>query len=105
MQRPHDDSKACLTQDSTVTVVVEMSLKSWLVADMIPGVNREPLKKIALDPELLRQLLYRWRDEAIRAGKEITRIAVAYETGRDGFGWPVGCGLEASTRTSSMPPV
>jgi hypothetical protein len=54
MQRPHDDSKACLTQDSTVTVVVEMSLKSWLVADMIPGVNREPLKKIALDPELLR---------------------------------------------------
>jgi transposase len=88
MQRPHDDSKACLTafiQDSTLTVVVEMSLKSWLVAGMIPGVNREPLKKIAPNPELLLQLLYRWRDEAIKAGKEITRIAVAYETGRDGF--------------------
>ena len=28
---------------------------------------------------------YRWRDEAIAAGKEINRIAVAYETGRDSF--------------------
>src|SRR5215831_15625034 len=52
---------------------------------MIPGINREPLKKIAADPEVLLRLLYRWRDEAIKAGKEITRIAVAYETGRDSF--------------------
>ena len=29
--------------------------------------------------------MYRWRDEAVRAGKEITRINVAYETGRDSF--------------------
>src|SRR5215469_17098670 len=88
MQKPHDDSKACLTafvQDSTLTVVIEMSLRSWLVAGMVPGVNREPRKKIAPNPELLLQLLYRWRDEAIKAGKQITRIAVAYETGRDGF--------------------
>jgi transposase len=34
---------------------------------------------------VLLPLLYRWRDEAIKAGKEITRIAVAYETGRDSF--------------------
>src|ERR1700747_3446685 len=48
MQKPHDDSKACLTafvQDSTLTVVIEMSLRSWLVAGMVPGVNREPRKK------------------------------------------------------------
>jgi transposase len=62
-----------------------MSLASWLVAGLLPGVNREPLKKIAPDPELLLRLLYRWRNEAIKAGKEITRIAAAYETGRDGF--------------------
>ena len=88
MQKPHDDSKACLTafvQDSTLTAVIEMSLASWLVAGMIPGVNREPRKKIGPNPEVLLQLLYRWRDEATKAGKEITRIAVAYETGRDGF--------------------
>src|SRR3984893_7396782 len=88
MQKPHDDSKACLTafvQDSTLTAVIEMSLASWLVAGMIPGVKREPRKKIGPDPEVLLQLLYRWKDEATKAGKEITRIAVAYETGRDGF--------------------
>ena len=88
MQKPHDESKACLTafvQDSTLTVVIEMSLANWLVAGMIPGVDRQPLKKIVPNPEVLLQLLHRWRDEAIKAGKEITRIAVAFETGRDGF--------------------
>jgi hypothetical protein len=52
---------------------------------MIPGVNREPLKKIDPDPDVLLRLLYGWRDEAIKAGKQITRIAVAHETGRDSF--------------------
>jgi len=88
MQKHHDDSKACLTafvQDKTVIAVIEMNLASWLAAGMIPGVNREPLKKIAPDPEVLLRLLYRCRDEAIKTGKEITRIAVAYETGRAAF--------------------
>jgi hypothetical protein len=52
MQKPHDDSKACdaaFVQDSTLVVVIEMGLSSWLVAGMIPGVSREPLKKI--DPK------------------------------------------------------
>jgi transposase len=31
------------------------------------------------------RLLQRWRDEAVRAGCTITRIAVAFEAGRDGF--------------------
>ena len=62
-----------------------MSLSSWLVASLIPGVNCEPLKKIDPDPERLLRLLYRWRDEAVAAGSKINRIAVAYETGRDGF--------------------
>ena len=82
MQKHHDDSKACLTafvQDNTVIAVIEMSLASWVVAGLIPGVNREPLKKITADPEVLLRLLYRWRDQAIKAGKEITRIAVAYD--------------------------
>src|SRR6195256_2050031 len=88
MEKPLDDSKACRTafvQDNTLVAVIKSILSSWLVAGMIPGVSREPLKKIAPDAEDLLQLLYRWRGEAITAGKEITRIAVAYETGRDSF--------------------
>jgi transposase len=36
-------------------------------------------------PAGLLKLLHRWRSEAIRTGREIERIVVAYEAGRDGF--------------------
>src|ERR1017187_9787497 len=88
MQKSYDDSKACRTtfvQDNTLVAVIEMGLSSWLVAGMIPGVSREPLKKIVPNAQDLLLLLFRWSAEAITAGKEITRIAVAYETGRDSF--------------------
>ena len=74
-----------LRQDETLVAVVEMSKTSWLVAGMIPGVARHPLKKLVPDEKALFELLERWRDEAVKAGKIITRITVAYEAGRDGF--------------------
>ncbi|MGC2200472.1 MAG: IS110 family transposase [Stellaceae bacterium] len=52
---------------------------------MVPGVEREPIKKLAGNAEALLGLLYRWRDEAVAAGRTIVRICVAYEAGRDGF--------------------
>lgn len=78
-------SFVALDQDSTIIAVIEMGLASWLVAGVVPGVRRHPLKKIAPDQELLLQLLRRWRQEAEKAGKPITRISVAFEAGRDGF--------------------
>src|SRR5215467_2029060 len=71
--------------NQTLTAVVELSKKSWLVAGIIPGVERQPLKKVAADANELLKLLERWRAEAEKAGHKITRIAVAFETGRDGF--------------------
>ena len=46
-------------------------------------------------------LLERWRAEAEKAGHKITRIAVAFETGRDGFWlarWLRARGIEALGR-------
>src|SRR5262245_63764721 len=43
------------------------------------------LKKLAADANELLKLLERWRAEAEKAGHKITRIAIAFETGRDGF--------------------
>jgi transposase len=87
MPQPNDLSRslAALDQDSTLIAVIEMSQSSWLVAGIVPGINRQPLKKLAADEAALLRLLYRWRDEATRAGHAIDRIAVAYEAGRDGF--------------------
>ena len=78
-------SLATFDQDATLTVVVEMSLSSWLVAGMVPGVDRQPLKKLGPDPDALLRLVERWRDQAVKAGKRIERIALAFEAGRDGF--------------------
>src|SRR5207248_10735113 len=61
-----------------------MNQSSWLVAGMLPGIERHPRKKLEPSAERLLGLLHRWRDEAVRAGKKITRIALAFEAGRDG---------------------
>lgn len=100
MAQPNDLSRclAALEQDTTVVAVVEMSQSSWLVAGIVPGVVRHPLKKLAPDEAALLALLRRWQDEATRAGRRITRIAVTYEAGRDGFWlarWLRARGVEA----------
>jgi len=74
-----------LDPDGTLIAVIEMSLSSWLVAAIVPGVERQPLKKLAIDESALLKLLHRWREEAAKAGYRIKRIAVAFEAGRDGF--------------------
>jgi transposase len=71
--------------NQTLTAAVELSKKTWLVAGIIPGVERQPLKKLAADENELLKLLERWCAEAEKAGHKINRIAVAFETGRDGF--------------------
>lgn len=71
--------------NSTMTVVVEMSESSWLVAGLVPGVDRQPLKKLEPDPMALLRLLERWHVEAMKMGRTIGRTALAYEAGRDGF--------------------
>ena len=100
MQRPNDLSKSLtvLRQDSTLIAVIEMSLSSWLVAGIVPGVERQPLKKLAIDESALLKLLNRWREEAEKAGRKVERIAVAFEAGRDGFWlarWLRARGIEA----------
>src|SRR5258707_6505836 len=70
---------------STLVVVVEMSKASWLVSGVVPGIERQPLKKLEPDATALLRLIERWRNEARRAGRPISRIALAYEAGRDGF--------------------
>jgi transposase len=93
---PHAKAKAaqaeCLSRSlttldvhHTLIAVIEMSLSSWVVAGIVPGVERQPLKKLDTDENALLKLLDRWRKEAQRAGHKIRRIAVAFEAGRDGF--------------------
>jgi transposase len=87
MSQPNDLSRSLtsLEQDSTIIAVIEMSQSSWLVAGIVPGIERHPLKKLEPSGEELVRLLMRWRAEATKIGRTIMRIAVAFEAGRDGF--------------------
>src|SRR3982750_2630130 len=87
MPKPNALSRSltAFEQDSTLIVVIEMSQASWLVAGIVPGVDREPLKKLEPNGDALLRLLQPWRDEATKAGRMLKRVVVAYEAGRDGF--------------------
>ena len=100
-RRPHNDLSRSLTPlnlNHTLIAVIELSQKSWLVAGIIPGVERQPLKKLDPNEDALLSLIDRWRKEAKKAGYQIERIAVAFEAGRDGFWlarWLSARGIEA----------
>jgi len=79
-----NDLSFCLTaleQDSTLIAVIELGLRSWLVAGLIPGASRQPLKKLDPDAQEVLRVLHRWRDEAVKAGRPIKRLVVAFEAG------------------------
>jgi transposase len=87
MPRLNDSRRSLLAleQESTLIAVIELSQSSWLVAGIVPGLERHPLKKLEPDEDALLRLLQRWRDEAARAERTIGRLTVAFEAGRDGF--------------------
>lgn len=70
-RKPNDLSRSltALDMDHTLIAVIEMSLSSWLVAGIVPGVERQPLKKQKTDEGALLELLHRWRAEAVRSGE------------------------------------
>ncbi len=63
-----DDLSRSLTafdQNTSLAVVVEMSEASWLVAGLVPGIDRQPLKRFEPDPDALLRLLERWQAEVL----------------------------------------
>jgi transposase len=64
MRQPNDLSRflAPFDQDTTLIAVIEKSQSSWLIAGLVPGLERHPLKKLAVNEGSLLQLLQRWRD-------------------------------------------
>src|SRR5262245_8602690 len=98
MTQPNDLSRSRIPfcQESTLIVVVDMSQSSWLVAGIVPGIERHPLKKLDPDEEALLQLIQRWRDEGVKVGRPITSpsrsrpgVEGGYRNSRAEAGWPL----------------
>src|SRR5713101_8886122 len=69
MQKLNDLSRSLtpLNPDGTLIAVIEMSQSSWLVAGIVPGIERHPLKKLEPNEGELLRLLMRWRAEACQS--------------------------------------
>jgi transposase len=105
MPQQNDLSRSLISfeQSTSLVAVIELSKSSWPIAGSVPGIERQPLKKIVPDETELRRVLHRWRDEGVRKGPTITRIVVAFEAGREGFWlarWLSGHGIEPSLACS-----
>ena len=101
MPQPNDLSRSlvALDQNSTIIAVVELSQSSWLVAGVVPGIGRQPRKKLEPSPERLLGLLHRWRDEAVRAGRTITQLRWPSKPVATASGWRAGLRRVALRRT------
>ena len=55
MQMLNDLSRSLIAFEptSTLIAVIEMGLSNWLVAGIVPGIERQPLKKLAVDESAL----------------------------------------------------
>src|SRR3954462_15209546 len=53
MPQPNDLSRSlvALNQNSTIIAVIEMSQLNWLVAGVLPGIERQPRKKLEPNAE------------------------------------------------------
>ena len=104
MQKLNDlsQSRIILKQDNTLIAAIEMSLSSWLVAGIVPGVERQPLKKLAVDESAL--LSYCIVGERKQRRKDGGSNALQLPSRLAGtvFGWRAGFGHAASRRTLSM---
>ena len=51
MSQPFDASRSltAFEQESAIIAVIEMSQSKWLVAAVVPGIERQPLKKLDAD--------------------------------------------------------
>jgi hypothetical protein len=78
-------SLAALEQDSTLIAVIEMSQSKWLVAALVPGVERQPLKKL-------------WR-----TGKTGALALISATNYDDGDFGPGGAATRASSVTLATP--
>ena len=92
MPQPNDLSRSLVALDhnSTIIAVVELSQSSWLVGGMVPGIERQPRKKLEPSPERLLALLHRWRDKRSRPAAPSRGLRLPSKPAATASGWRAG---------------
>ena len=105
-QHCHFDASRSLTalqQDSTIIAVIEMSQSKWLVAALVPGVKRHPLKKLDAQQEGLLKLCIVGAMKPARLRARSSALSSLMRLAETASGWRDGCGLAMSKPMSFIP--
>jgi transposase len=105
MSHPFDASRSLtvLEQDSTIIAVIEMSQSKWLVSAVVPGIERQPLKKLDPDEEALRNSCIVGATKLARPGVRSSTSSSLTRRDAMASGWRAGCRRATSKLTSSTP--
>jgi transposase len=83
MSRFTGSAQTAIDYNSTIIGALELSSKKWVLAVQLPGVSRH--SRHVLDGERLVSFVERLKARCAAAGREITRVILTHEAGRDGF--------------------
>jgi len=97
MFNPHASATA-YDHNTTIVAVLELSGKNWLLGVVAPGLSVRMKRSFeARNVEAVVRALEQAKEKSAKAGFEVARIVVGFESGRDGF-WIARalqqCGLE-----------
>ena len=92
MPQPNDLSRSlvALDQNSTIIAVIELSQSGWLVAGMLPAIERQPRKKLEPSPERLLARCIAGRLRRSGPAARSHRLRLPSRPAATGFGWRAG---------------
>jgi transposase len=85
MSRNTGSAQTAIDYNSTIIGALELSSKKWVLAVQLPGVDRHSRHVLDAGGDGLVSFVARLKARCAAAGREITRVILTHEAGRDGF--------------------
>ena len=85
MSRFTGSAQTAIDYNSTIIGALELSSKMWVLAIQLPGVDRHSRHVLDAGGDGLVSFVARLKARCAAAGREITRVILTHEAGRDGF--------------------
>src|SRR3954462_4072487 len=108
-QHSHLTTSTGLDYDPTLTLAVEVSSRSWIVAAQVPGLQHKGVKQqLVPRADALMAAIEGYKRRATAAGMAVDRVIVADESGGSGFWlarWLQQRGVEVYVMQPSSVPV
>ena len=85
MSRFTGSAQTAIDYNSTIIGALELSSKKWVLAVQLPGVDRHSRYVLDACGDGVVSFVARLKARCAAAGREITRVILTHEAGRDGF--------------------